>query len=60
MSLSPTPSQTVGPYFHIGTDDGFIGADGGAMHLAAALRLPIVAFFDNLENHGRRWHPSRH
>ena len=24
MRLSPTPSQTVGPYFHIGTDDGFI------------------------------------
>jgi protocatechuate 3,4-dioxygenase alpha subunit len=24
VRLSPTPSQTVGPYFHIGTDDGFI------------------------------------
>jgi protocatechuate 3,4-dioxygenase, alpha subunit len=24
VSLPPTPSQTVGPYFHIGTDDGFI------------------------------------
>jgi protocatechuate 3,4-dioxygenase alpha subunit len=25
VRLPPTPSQTVGPYFHIGTDDGFIG-----------------------------------
>jgi protocatechuate 3,4-dioxygenase alpha subunit len=25
VTLLPTPSQTVGPYFHIGTDDGFIG-----------------------------------
>jgi protocatechuate 3,4-dioxygenase, alpha subunit len=25
VGLSPTPSQTVGPYFEIGTDDGFIG-----------------------------------
>ena len=24
MELPPTPSQTVGPFFHIGTDDGFI------------------------------------
>ena len=24
MALRPTPSQTVGPFFHIGTDDGFI------------------------------------
>ena len=24
MDLPPTPSQTVGPFFHIGTDDGFI------------------------------------
>jgi protocatechuate 3,4-dioxygenase alpha subunit len=26
VTLAPTPSQTVGPYFHIGTDDGFIGS----------------------------------
>jgi protocatechuate 3,4-dioxygenase, alpha subunit len=25
--LAPTPSQTVGPYFHIGMDDGFIGPE---------------------------------
>jgi protocatechuate 3,4-dioxygenase, alpha subunit len=25
--LAPTPSQTVGPYFQIGTDEGFIGPE---------------------------------
>jgi ADP-heptose:LPS heptosyltransferase len=35
----------------------FIGADGGAMHLAAALRLPIVALFENLPYKWRHWHP---
>ena len=35
----------------------FIGADGGAMHLAAGLRLPIVALFENLPSKKRRWHP---
>jgi ADP-heptose:LPS heptosyltransferase len=35
----------------------FIGADGGAMHLAAALGLPTVALFENLESKKRRWHP---
>jgi ADP-heptose:LPS heptosyltransferase/O-antigen ligase len=37
--------------------DAFIGADGGAMHLAAALGLPSVALFDNNEDNKRRWHP---
>lgn len=35
----------------------FIGADGGAMHLAAALRLPTVALFENLPYKWRHWHP---
>ena len=37
----------------------FIGADGGAMHLAAGLGLPMVALFENLEWKKRRWHPWR-
>ena len=37
--------------------DAFICADGGAMHLAAALGLPTVALFENLESKKRRWHP---
>ena len=35
----------------------FIGADGGALHLAAALGLPCVALFENLEHKKRHWHP---
>ena len=27
MTSPPTPSQTVGPFFHIGVDDGFIGPE---------------------------------
>jgi ADP-heptose:LPS heptosyltransferase len=35
----------------------FIGADGGAMHLAAGLGLPIVALFENLPYKKRHWYP---
>jgi heptosyltransferase-3 len=35
----------------------FIGVDGGAMHVAAGLGLPIVALFENLPYKMRHWHP---
>ena len=35
----------------------FIGADGGAMHVAAGLGLPVVALFENLPYKKRHWHP---
>jgi ADP-heptose:LPS heptosyltransferase len=34
---------------------GFIGADGGALHIAAGLGMPIVGLFE--ERKTRRWHP---
>lgn len=42
--------------------DGFVGADGGAMHLAAALNLKTVALFENSEAKRTRWYPwgARH
>jgi ADP-heptose:LPS heptosyltransferase len=43
----------------LGLCDAFIGADGGAMHLAAAAGLPCVALFENLEDKKRHWHPWR-
>jgi protocatechuate 3,4-dioxygenase alpha subunit len=39
VALLPTPSQTVGPYFHIGTDEGFIGAELVAPDHPDAVRL---------------------
>ena len=39
MRLMPTPSQTVGPYFAIGVDDGFIGPELVAPDHPGALRL---------------------
>jgi heptosyltransferase-3 len=39
--------------------DTFIGADGGAMHLAVAVGLPVVALFENLEDKKLRWYPWR-
>jgi heptosyltransferase III len=35
----------------------FIGPDGGAMHLAAASGLPVVALIENLPYKKRHWHP---
>lgn len=36
---------------------GFIGADGGAMHVAVAVGLPTVALFENSAAKRCRWHP---
>lgn len=37
--------------------DAFIGADGGAMHLAAAVGLPVVALFEHTPLKTRHWYP---
>jgi ADP-heptose:LPS heptosyltransferase len=37
--------------------DLFIGADGGAMHVAAGLGVPTVALFENLPAKLRHWAP---
>lgn len=37
--------------------DLFIGADGGAMHLAVALNKKILALFENLPHKLNHWHP---
>jgi protocatechuate 3,4-dioxygenase, alpha subunit len=39
LTLPPTPSQTVGPFFHIGVDDGFIGPELVAPDRPDAVRL---------------------
>jgi heptosyltransferase-3 len=35
----------------------FIGADGGALHIAAGLGLPIVGLYENRKYCKRHWHP---
>ena len=37
--------------------DAFIGSDGGAMHVAVGLGLPIVALFENSEDKRLHWYP---
>lgn len=37
--------------------DAFVGADGGAMHVAAALGVPVIALFENSEAKRLHWYP---
>ncbi len=37
--------------------NGFVGADGGAVHIAAALKKPIVALFEKIPEKWRHWAP---
>lgn len=37
--------------------DAFIGSDGGAMHVAVGLGLPVVALFENSEDKRLHWYP---
>jgi ADP-heptose:LPS heptosyltransferase len=37
--------------------DAFIGADGGALHIAAGLGLPMVALFENNPYKKKHWYP---
>lgn len=37
--------------------NGFIGADGGAVHVAVALRKPVVALFEKIPQKWRHWAP---
>ena len=39
--------------------DLFIGTDGGALHLAAALNKPCLALFENLSAKLNHWYPWR-
>jgi ADP-heptose:LPS heptosyltransferase len=57
-SVLPAPTSALADLIAaLALCDAFVGVDGGAMHLAAALGLPTVALFENLENEKRRWHP---
>jgi ADP-heptose:LPS heptosyltransferase len=57
-SVLPAPTAELADLIAaIALCDAFIGADGGAMHLAAALGLPTLALFENREDKKRHWYP---
>jgi ADP-heptose:LPS heptosyltransferase len=60
MKVLPAPTSGLADLIAVlRLCDAFIGADGGAMHLAAATGLPCVALFENLEDKKRHWRPWR-
>ncbi len=55
-SLLALPTRDLGTLIAaLDACQGAILSDGGAMHIAAALRKPLVCFFGNSD--ARRWHP---
>lgn len=58
VQLIPAKTPSLGDLIAVlSLCKGFIGADGGAMHVAAGLGLPTVALFENLPHKKRHWHP---
>ncbi len=58
--LIPMPTQNLTELIAaLSLCDLFIGTDGGALHLAAALNKPCVALFENLPSKLNHWCPWR-
>jgi len=58
--LIPMPTQNLTELIAgLSLCDFFIGTDGGALHLAAALNKPCVALFENLPSKLNHWYPWR-
>lgn len=58
VSLIPAKTTTLADLIAVlSLCRGFIGADGGAMHIAAGLGLPVVALFEDMPDKIRHWHP---
>lgn len=58
--LIPMPTQNLTKLIAaLSLCDLFIGTDGGALHLAAALNKPCVALFENLPSKLNHWYPWR-
>ena len=58
--LIPMPTQNLTELIAaLSLCDVFIGTDGGAMHLAAALNNKILALFENLSGKLNHWYPWR-
>ena len=58
VALVPAKTNSLGDLIAVlSLCRGFIGADGGAMHIAAGLGLPVVALFEDMPDKKRHWHP---
>lgn len=58
IPIVPCPTSTLTELINgIALCSLFVGSDGGAMHVAAALGKPVVCFFGNADP--TRWHPWR-
>lgn len=58
--LLPMPTQNLTELIAaLSLCDLFIGTDGGALHLAAALNKPCLALFENLSAKLNHWYPWR-
>lgn len=58
--LIPTPTQNLTELIAaLSLCDIFIGTDGGAMHLAAALNKQVLAMFENKPDKLNHWYPWR-
>lgn len=56
--LMPMPTQNLTELIAaLSLSDLFIGADGGALHLAVGLNKPCVALFENLPAKRNHWYP---
>lgn len=56
----PLPTQSLDELIAaLSVCHAFIGADGGAMHVAAGVGLPVVGLFENSEFKLKHWHPWR-
>lgn len=56
--LVPVPTQNLPELIAaLSLCDLFIGADGGALHLAVGLNKPCVALFENLPSKLKHWYP---
>jgi ADP-heptose:LPS heptosyltransferase len=56
--IQGAPTRTIGELIGLlSLCQGFVGADGGAMHVAAALGLPMAVLFEGLGTKPNRWHP---
>lgn len=57
-ALTPLPTQTISELVNVlAVCDIFVGADGGAMHLAAALKKQVLGLFENNQSKLRHWYP---